>query len=282
MLPQKIEQSKSIITKAIQDFKPYKIVIMISGGDDSLTVLALCKYLGIKVDYLIHANTGTGLPQATDFVRKIAEISNIAYLEGQAQRDYINYVTRKGFFGRGNKAHSFAYHVLKANYFRKLVSTHIRQRKRNRKVLLLNGVRLEESQKRMDNFANKVYRHDPAAKSNIWVNIIQYWTKEDCLYLLNGMNQERSPVAKCLNRSGECMCGTMQDDLDRYTASKFDPTWGKWLDDLEKHVINDCGFPWKWGSDIPKTWQMEQQGQLSMFSKAVLDFMPACHSCKQL
>jgi len=52
-----LKESKEIFEKAVSDFNPYAIVVMVSGGDDSLTTLAVAKHIGIKVDFVIHGNT---------------------------------------------------------------------------------------------------------------------------------------------------------------------------------------------------------------------------------
>lgn len=45
-----LENSKEIIEKAITDFKPKAVVLMFSGGDDSLTAYHVAKELGVKLD----------------------------------------------------------------------------------------------------------------------------------------------------------------------------------------------------------------------------------------
>ena len=269
-----ILESKDIFEKAMADFKPDAVCVMVSGGDDSMTTLTLALKLGIKVDFIIHGNTGTGLPQATEFARGLQERTGVPYIEADAGLKYETYVRRKGFFGTGGQAHSFAYHILKADNFRKVISKYIRKRRRGVNVLLLNGVRLEESKNRMDNFANSVYRRDPASRGNIWVNIIQNWERSDCLDFLADEKIERSPVSLELGRSGECMCGTMQNRLARQQASEFCPKWGKWLDNLEKEVMKD--FPWQWGQSAPKGWH-DGVRHLPLFNE---DFQPACVGCK--
>lgn len=117
------------------------------------------------------------------------------------------------------------------------------------------------------------YRFDPAQKNNIWVNLINDWDKKQCLDYMEGNGVERSPVSKNLCRSGECMCGTMQDQGDRLEASYFYPAWGKWIDELEKEVIKR--FPWRWGESISKQRVMELHGQLNAFE----EFQPMCTGC---
>lgn len=263
-----IHESKKIVDDALKLYQPYKVCLMLSGGDDSLLTYEVCKAAGIHIDYIIHGRTGTGLPETTEFVRQLANNSGIEYLEADAGNAYTEYVLRKGFFGKGIDAHTFSYHVLKAAPFRKIVSAHIRQRKRNRKVLLLNGVRVDETENRADKLGDNVYNCDPAAKSNIWVNVVHWWTTEERDTFLKYYNIERNPVSIALGRSGECMCGTMQNAVARQKAAAFNPEWGNWLDNLEREVIRLHGYGW---------------GQSCSKKKGNTDtFQPMCTGCKSL
>jgi len=273
-----LKESREIYDEAVRDLNPTHTVIMFSGGDDSLTVLAVAKALDIKVDYILHGNTGTGLPETTEFVRQVAAKSGIPFIEADAGNSYEDYVLRKGFFGQGQSAHEYSYHVLKAAHFRKAISANIRQRKRDVRVLCLSGIRWEESENRASIYKDGTYNVDPAAKGNIWLRPIQGWTKKQCLSFLEDEKIERSPVSKCLGRSGECMCGTMQNAAARIEASMFSPDWGKWLDSLEKKVVSK--FPWRWGESIPKGWNAEKHGQGNLFTGFAPDFQPACVGCK--
>lgn len=268
-----LESSKEIAEKAIKDFKPKAIVLMFSGGDDSLTAYHVAKELGVKTDYIIHGHTGTGIKETFDFVQHETRRNGDRLLVSDAKHAYTDYVLRKGFFGKGIEAHTYAYHVLKITHFRKIVSKHLRQRRKNYPVLFINGARRKESENRMKTMIEP-YRRDPASNQNIWVNIINEWEKKDCLNYLEGNGIERNPVSKNLCRSGECMCGTMQTDGDRKEASFFYPEWGKWLDELEAEVLKR--FPWKWGENINKRHHQEMNGQMNMFS----DFQPMCTGCK--
>lgn len=274
----RISESKALYDKAVTEFKPVATVVMLSGGDDSVTTLFLALQLGIKIDLIIHGNTGTGLPEATNYVREIAKTVNVPYAEMKAGDKYEKYVLRKGFFGTGRTAHSYAYHLLKATGFRSAISRNLRQRRRNFPVLCLNGVRVDESENRADNYGDSVTRRDPASPNDIWLNLIHWWTAGECLEFLEGLGIKRSPVAMCLGRSGECMCGTMQNQAARLRAAEFSPTWGKWLDQLEHEVVQR--HPWRWGSNPPKGWNMERKGQGNLFSGFTPDFQPACVGCK--
>jgi len=130
MIEEKIISSKEIIDRAISEYKPYAIVLMLSGGDDSLTALAVAKYLNVPITHIMHGITGTGIKETTDFVRKICADEKSIYLESNAGTSYQDYVFRKGFFGVGNNAHNFSYRILKYNHFGKCVSANIRHGKR--------------------------------------------------------------------------------------------------------------------------------------------------------
>ncbi len=264
--------SREIVQKAIIDFKPKAIVMMFSGGDDSLTAYHVAKELSVKIDYVIHGNTRTGIQETTKFsIREVDRIGD-KLLIADAGEAYVNYVMRKGFFGLGETAHQYSYHVLKAEHFRKTVSKHIRQRRRNFPILFLNGARRLESKRRERTMKNPI-RVDG---NDIWVNIINEFKKIDCRNYLEGNSIIRNPVSVNLCRSGECMCGTMQGKGDRFEAGYFYPDWKKWIDDLEKKVKEK--FPWGWGENISKQHLLEMKGQINMFS----DFRPMCVGCEKI
>jgi len=275
-IEQKILESKEIINKAIIDHKPYAKVAMFSGGTDSLGFLTLLQYLGVKVDFVMHGVTGTGLPQTREFVRSYCEKYPAKYIEADAGNEYEKYVLRKGFFGRGKDAHAYAYHVLKSGPFEKALSKNIVQGVKGRKILLFNGVRDDESNNRQSKYDGEVINIYKRKPNNIWVNVVFWWSKEDLKEFLDGLSVETSPVHKALGRSGECNCGTMQSQADRIAASEFCPAWGKWIDDLEKKVIQN-GFPWRWGQTINQYHKMEMKGQTRLFDH---DEMPMCVGCK--
>ena len=261
----RLEQSSDIAYKAIEKYKPRAVVCMLSGGNDSLTAYYAAKAIGINFDFIIHGNTRTGIKETTNFVREFSEITGERYKEADAGDAYEKYVLRKGFFGRGETAHAFCYHVIKATAFRKAIAT-IRQRRRNFPVLLINGARKDESKNRGKNLSQSV-NIDPAAKNNIWVNIIHDWSKWDCVDFLDQCTAPCNPVTKVLCRSGECMCGTMQSQEQRKEAAMWFPEWGQWLDDLEQRVVDRHYVGWGVHSSITK---QIKAGQL---------FMPMCHSC---
>lgn len=258
--------SKEIYERAIAEFKPKAIVLMFSGGDDSLTTYHVAKQLGIKLDYVIHGNTRTGILDTTEFVRAKVERMGDNYLEADAGNSYLDYVLRKGFFGLGGMAHNYSYNILKNNHFKATVSKYLRQRERNYPILFLNGARRMETERRKKTMISP-FHFTEAFKNNIWVNLINEWTKEDCKGYLEDNSIRRNPVSINLCRSGECMCGTMQTKGDRAEAAYFYPGWAAELNNLEKEVKSRFGFGW--GENKPKQKDIRQMDL----------FQPMCIGC---
>lgn len=274
-----LQGSQEIIKRAVADYRPYATVLMFSGGNDSKLTYYVAKSLGIKIDFILHGITGTGILDTTEHVRQFAASVDSPYIEANADDAYNRYAQRKGFFGVGETAHKFAYHLLKAGPFRHAISKHIRQGQRNRPVLLLNGARIEESLNRSKNFTTP-FNADPAAPRNVWVNLCHYWNKAARDEFLSDCNAPVNPVTRDLCRSGECACGTTQGKPLRYEIDALGLRhtsglkWGKWLTQLENEVYAR-GFDWGWGDDMSPVAKAERAGQLPLFS----EFQPACVSC---
>lgn len=258
-----MDSARTILREAIDRFNPTHFVSMVSGGKDSAASDQVARELGVKIDFVMHGNTRCGITETSDFVRdtygKLGEL-----VEADAGTAYEDYVLRKGFFGMGPGAHGFSYRVLKATPFRKAISKAIRKGKRDIRILLLNGARKDESENRKKHL--EVWRQDPAAPGNIWVNLIHDWSQDDRDDYLDSRGTPINPVAKALCRSGECMCGTMQTRAERAEAAILYPSWGNWLNELENEVVAKHGFGW--GAPFPKA-RAATQG----------DFFPMCKDC---
>jgi 3'-phosphoadenosine 5'-phosphosulfate sulfotransferase (PAPS reductase)/FAD synthetase len=260
--------SKEIIGRAVRDYQPYAIVVLLSGGDDSMAALHVAKELGVKIDFIMHGVTGTGIQETHDFVKQVVSKEGCKYIEANAGSSYVDYVLRKGFFGVGAKAHSYSYHLLKWTHFRREVSKQIRYKKHNRNILFINGARRLESENRKKTMINPV----KCVGSNIWVNIINEWSNHSPVDYLESNSVERNPVSKILCTSGECGCGTMLKPGDAVERGYHFPRWKEWYESISKSV-KDRGFEWGWGEPMPKGIAMEKKGQLNMFQ-------PMCSGCK--
>jgi 3'-phosphoadenosine 5'-phosphosulfate sulfotransferase (PAPS reductase)/FAD synthetase len=266
-----LKESHFIVDRAIKNENPYAVCLMLSGGDDSVTALHVALMLGIKIDFIIHGVTGTGLSCVRPYVKSLAEKHNIKIIYADAGTAFEDYVTRKGFFGRGKSAHVFSYHVLKNGPFESAIARNITKRVARRKIILLNGVRVEESENRADNYGDDPYTY---RKNLIWVNIIHWWTKKGCLHLLESENIQRNPASIELKRSGECNCGTMQSLADIQAASEFDPQFREWMTSLRQNVVR------KFGWDICQQPSKKQVQEVKDSASNLSEFMPMCVGCK--
>lgn len=253
--------------RVIKEFQPTHIVGTVSGGRDSAAEVEFAREMGIKIDLLLHCRTRTGIQETTDHVVDYYGNLGPDFVMADAGDAYEEYVMRKGFFGIGRTAHNFSYRILKATPMRKAISRAIRQGKKGVRVLLLNGARASESANRQANLEET--RADPASPKNLWCNIIHDWTQADRDQYLRLRGTPINPVAIQLCRSGECMCGTMQNAQMRAEASAIYPEWGAWLNDLEARAKAKHG--WGWGETMPKP---SDPRQIDMFQ-------PLCVGCAQ-
>lgn len=251
--------------RAVKEIMPTHIIATVSGGRDSAAEIELARDMGIKIDLILHCRTGTGIRQTTEHVVDYYGSLGPNFVMADAGNAYEEYVMRKGFFGIGRDAHNFSYRILKATPMRKAISREIRQGKRNVRVLLLNGARAAESDNRQKNL--KEMRADPAAPNNVWINLIHDWSAGDRDRYLRLRKTPINPVAVQLCRSGECMCGTMQNQQMRGEAAACYPEWGGWLNDLEREAKAKHG--WGWGETMPKP---VDPRQIDMFQ-------PLCVGC---
>lgn len=263
-LPSAIESSAALFKRAVSEFNPTNIVSMVSGGGDSSASDAMTDELGIKVDLRIHGRTGTGIPETTQWCADYYGAKG-EFTIADAGDAYERYVMRKGFFGTGRQAHNFAYRILKADPFRATISRELRKRKRDVRVLLINGARKYESDNRRLNMPPM--RFD-GKRGNLWLNLCHEWSDTDKAEFLQSRNVERNPVLVQLCRSGECMCGTMQSEADFAEAAILYPKWGCQMRELRRVVTAKFGFDW--GQPHPKPVDPDQ---------LTLDFQPMCGNC---
>lgn len=260
-----LDSAAKILREAISEIQPRYIVSMVSGGKDSAASHAVTQELGVKIDLIIHGNTRCGIPETSQFVEKTYGANGTDLAIADAGTAYQDYVLRKGFFGKGHRSHSYAYHLLKAQPFRTAISKHLRKKRRGIDVLILTGARKSESANRQKNL--KILKREPGRPGNVWVNPLHYWTAGDRDDYLASRQVPINPVAKALCRSGECMCGTMQSKAERAEAAVLYPHWGRWLTELEAEAKRLHGFGW--GDPFPKP-RDARQGDM---------FQPMCIGC---
>lgn len=259
-LHQCIESSREILRQAYE-YSPYAIVVAFSGGDDSLTVMELLKYLEVKVDMAIFANTQTAFPATVDFVRNYCSKNEVRLIETLPKKEnrIFSRVKEKGFYGLGKRAHNISFGTLKGMPIEKAISKHIRQYKGGRKVIVFSGIRRNESRDRRNakKYETPFYRRKLGKYKgrdryhpNIWVSLIHAWEKEDCLEFLDWRGVERNPISIKYNRSGDCHCGSAisEPELNMSQLIKDAPSVAQEIADADAYC-KDKGLP-RWAEGI--------------------------------
>jgi len=252
-----------------------RIVAMFSGGHDSLCSM----HLASGVPGFIHAchiNTGIGIEQTREFARRTCAHERIRFVEYKAA-DYIggdgqpapqcyrDFVMSWGFPGPAQ--HSRLYQRLKERPIRHMIRD--LERDSTDRVLLITGVRQEESARRM----RHVHRVQEWEGTKIWVAPIWNWSKAK----VNGYIQEhglpRNEVSDNLHFSGECLCGAYAHAGELDEIGFFYPDAAEELRELQR----EAGFPWGWEDSPPAWYKRVQDGEKLL--PGMDDHMMMCSSC---
>jgi 3'-phosphoadenosine 5'-phosphosulfate sulfotransferase (PAPS reductase)/FAD synthetase len=136
-------------------------------------------------------------------------------------------VLKYGFPGPG--AHSLPYRWLKELQVDRLVSDY--KKKWNDRIMLITGVRLAESNRRMGNVVE--VKRDGC---QLWVSPILDWTKDDLREYRRAHNVPESEVAALLHMSGECLCGAFAHKDEIKDLHAFYPETAHRIHKLEREV----------------------------------------------
>src|SRR4051794_34146701 len=71
-------EAEETVAKAKERFKPVATFALFSGGNDSTAMIHLSRGW---VDAAVHINTGIGIPETTEFVRRTCEAMNLPLIE---------------------------------------------------------------------------------------------------------------------------------------------------------------------------------------------------------
>lgn len=261
-----------IISEAVKKYKPISALLMFSGGHDSLTAsvvsAGILSELGVPFK-CYHGNTGTGIKETRDFVRKICKMKGweLVIRSPEHPYDYDSYVKQFGFPGPAK--HPEMMRNLKLKPLRKYITHDLKSSPYAREnVLLISGARAEESMIRLG-YKSTTNKDD----SRIWCSPIYYWSEDQCREFMIKNGLPRNPVKDKMCISGECLCGCFAKPEERAELmSAYPDAWAR-LDQLSKYS------PWKWGQNPATFKKHNPPGQIDMFTNEVA-FMPMCVSCE--
>lgn len=278
-----------MLDKAIDYYKPSIALVMLSGGNDS-TATAACvmDHPWVRENsFVLHVNTGTGIPETNQFVHEtcaeqgwtLKEYKAAEHIDAKGNPAPILYkdmVLQMGF--PGPKQHNVYYGQLKG----KPLAQALRELKMPaKKILLISGVRQDESIRRMGIHTpwGRAKRRNGTQYGAPWVNPLFFFNKTQCRDVIKSKNITPNPVCGMICMSGECLCGAFAKPGESHVIEAAFPEHFQKFRKLESEVFSK--FPWKWDQVPPASFFQEKRGQQRIPG---LETQLLCASCadKQL
>lgn len=282
----KILWSKELADRVKTDYDPYAVIVGFTSGSDSNIALKLATMF-FKVDAAFTCDTTIGAIETLQTCENVAKGYGLKHI-CQAPRyngvdnnkdTYTEIVKQHGFPGQTDTAHGWMYKWLKDHTISNIVSQ-FRQRKRNRRIVIISGARRHESVRRMGTSQDIT-----VDGNNIWVNICNDWTDSDCQAFTHEYNLDklRSPISKSMGLSGECFCGCFAGEGELSLLKIFSPsTWEK-INWIANWLIENTDMLWGWESGPPKKRELDRIKKLELLSRQMtIHFSPKmlfCSTC---
>lgn len=237
-----IVRSHQLLDYAQHRHNPVAVVGLFSGGNDSTTLMHM---LRDRVDLIAHINTGIGVEDTREFVRRTVREWEIPYLEVSPPPgcDYETLVLAHGF--PGPAGHGMMYRRLKERALRK-VRRRLVKNGRKERVIFLAGIRRSESQRRADR--TEIDRDG----SVVWVSPMIHWSEQHLKEYRRVNDVPVNEVAANLHMSGECLCGAFAKPGEREMIKFFYPDTDAYLAELEARVAAAGQPGCVWGQRPPK------------------------------
>lgn len=267
MNPRKNESSyghevaaKFILAEAIEKYDPAFVFALFSGGHDSLCSTTIASEHP-RFSGCVYVNTGTGIPQTTDFVRETCARNGWPLKEYSPPKGstYRELVLKHGFPGPGS--HSFMYINLKERALRQLKREH--RPTPRAKLMFVTGVRQQESARRMGHVEEV-----RVEGREVWVAPLTYWGPIEKHAFIESRGLPRNQVVEVLCMSGECLCGAFARPGEIKQIEQFYPATAAAIHALERDVAAQ-GKPAVWGTRPPGSKRREEKRQLAL-----------CYSCE--
>jgi phosphoadenosine phosphosulfate reductase len=249
-LQARIAEADTIVASAIAEHDPSHVFVLLSGGNDSTVLTSWAKSaFGQKIDAAVFIDTGTSIepdpndpsdttPSVRGFVEAFCVNRYLPLIVLEAGDAYQRMVALHGVPGPG--AHRYPYVNLKERQLDRLIREH--KTKWNDRILLLTGVRLSESERRMGHV--EPIRRDGCS---VWVSPLLDWTTADMRAYREAREIEQSDVAALLHRSGECNCGAFASAGEREELKGLFPEWFERVVVRAETIAADAGKHACWG-----------------------------------
>ena len=258
-----IQSAADLIAEAKRRYEPKATLAMYSGGNDSTTMLHLIRP---HVDAACHINTGIGIEETRQFVRRTCMDWQLPLIEEQTAESYERIVLEYGF--PGPFMHRVMYARLKERPLRQVIKR-LKGEDRKARIVLCSGVRRWESARRF--YAG----YDPINEGEygvVWVNPLWEWTAELMLEYRRTFPVPRNPVSDLIHMSGECLCGAYAHPGELEEIGLWYPETAQRIRDLE-HKAEAAGVHCRWELPPPPK---QIEGQENLWPEVG----PLCSACE--
>jgi 3'-phosphoadenosine 5'-phosphosulfate sulfotransferase (PAPS reductase)/FAD synthetase len=239
-LDYKIAEANAILDEAVRQFDPSHMFALFSGGHDSLCASHVAS-LHPNFSGAAHINTTIGIEETRQFVRDTCKSLGWRLDEYYPPVSYRDIVRKEGFPGPG--AHRFMYIRLKERCLNQLIREN--KVKRHDRILLVTGVRAQESKRRMGHVV-------PINQEGVrvWVAPIINWSSEDKWNYIERYGLKQNPVVNKLCMSGECLCGAFARPGELTEIRESFPDTAAYIEQLQVEAAA-AGVHAKWGTRPP-------------------------------
>ena len=274
-----LDDALAVLDEGIAEHYPSRLFALLSGGDDSLTAVAIAA-MHPRFSGAIHLDTRTGVPETRAFVEDTCQrhgwpLEVYEAPAGEYERLVLDgYTTRDGRlhqgFPGGPKSHSTMYYYLKQRQIQAAIKRH--KRSRFERIGLVTGIRIAESARReRSKMADRPLHYKDPERSAVWFNPIRDWEKRDCLDFLEQHGIERNPVSVHCHRSGECLCGALANHAELGEIALFYPAVGERYAQLQAEAQARGLERWQWAGGPTRT---------RRYSARASKVLPLCTTCQ--
>lgn len=256
-------ESLAIIDRAVNEQRVEKVYALFSGGHDSLVTTHVASQHTLFAG-VAHINTGIGIEETRDFVRRVCRERGWPLHEYRTPEDYDSLVVAQGF--PGPPMHYKMYQRLKDRGVDMLMRS-VKDR-RSQRIGLITGIRQQESLRRMG-YGDPINRRH----AQVWVNACFYWSKAEVEVYRESHRLPDNSVVANLGMSGECLCGAYAKPGELARICKHYPDAGRRLIELEARV-RAAGHDWGWEGRPPRK-RKDARGDIAGAATP----QPLCASC---
>jgi 3'-phosphoadenosine 5'-phosphosulfate sulfotransferase (PAPS reductase)/FAD synthetase len=273
-LDEAIARSLEILNEALSAYPIVGTYWLSSGGNDSAIVGHLLRG---RYDAVLHVNTGTGIPETTQYVRDVAAVWGDTLHVLRPKNSYRDLVLGEVIASTGPNAgkravwkgfpgpagHKVMYRHLKDEPLMRFRKSVVGDQGRTRKVIYLGGMRWAETDRRFRNA--EAIDQDGAI---VWVSPLVHWTdahmREYRARYRCHQDHEHAPHRLCfdgalplnevtehIHMSGECLCGAYAKPGELDEIEFFYPETAAKLRALEEAVAAAGLKACRWGQKPP-------------------------------